>query len=99
MYIWSPDYKNGEKYLYDGVLIPEGTEDKIEEVKYSQIPFRDASDNPISPIIPLFYSRQPDVPMRGYSALRRVYDQVQEVNILRTYQASMVRRAARQWGS
>lgn len=97
LYVWSPDYKNGEKYLYDGVLIPEGREDDIQEVKYSAIPFRDASDNPISPIIPLFYSRQPDVPMRGYSALRRVYDQVQEVNILRTYQASMVRRAARQW--
>jgi hypothetical protein len=39
----------------------------------------------------------PDMPLRGYSALRRVYDQVQETNIIRTYQASMVRRAARQW--
>tara|TARA_R100001594_G_scaffold149831_1_gene208792 strand:+ start:848 stop:2539 length:1692 start_codon:yes stop_codon:yes gene_type:complete len=97
LYVWSPDYRNGEKYLYDGVLIPEGGEDDIQEVKYAAIPFRDSSDNPITPIVPLFYSRQPDIPMRGYSALRRVYDQVQEVNILRTYQASMVRRAARQW--
>lgn len=96
MMVWSPDYQDGDKYLYDGILVPEGT-DEIKEVKYSEIPFKDASGHPISPIIPLYYSRQPDVPMRGYSALRRVYDQVQEVNILRTYQASMVRRAARQW--
>lgn len=97
LYVWSPDYKSGSKFLYDGVVLPEGGEDNIKEVKYSAIPFRDSADNPISPIVPLFFSRQPDLPMRGYSALRRVYDQVQEVNILRTYQASMVRRAARQW--
>ena len=96
MMVWSPDYQDGDKYLYDGILVPEGT-DEIKEVKYSEISFKDASGHPLSPIIPLYYSRQPDVPMRGYSALRRVYDQVQEVNILRTYQASMVRRAARQW--
>ena len=97
LYVWSPDYRSGEKFLYDGIVLPEGKEDNIREVKYSAIPFRDATDNPISPIIPLFFSRQPDIPMRGYSALRRVYDQVQELNILRTYQASMVRRSARQW--
>tara|TARA_R100001594_G_scaffold6004_2_gene17669 strand:+ start:5329 stop:6999 length:1671 start_codon:yes stop_codon:yes gene_type:complete len=94
--VWSPDYQDGTKFLYDGVVLPEGT-NEIKEVKYAEIPFKDAADSPISPIIPLYYSRQPDIPMRGYSALRRVYDQVQEVNILRTYQASMVRRAARQW--
>ena len=94
--VWSPDYQNGKKFLYDGITVPEGVEE-IKEVKYSDIPFKDAAGDPISPIIPLYYSRQPDMPLRGYSALRRVYDQVQEVNILRTYQASMVRRAARQW--
>ena len=31
MYIWSPDYKNGKKFLFDGVEIPEGTSE-IEEV-------------------------------------------------------------------
>tara|TARA_R110000787_G_scaffold52819_2_gene124199 strand:+ start:894 stop:2570 length:1677 start_codon:yes stop_codon:yes gene_type:complete len=96
MYVWSPDYQNGKKFLYDGVVIPEGTSE-MEDVKYTEIPFKDSAGHPIAPIIPLYFSRQPDLPMRGYSALRRVYDQVQEINILRTYQASMVRRAARQW--
>ena len=97
MYVWSPDYAEGNRFLYDGVEIPEGGEGEAQDVRYTEIPFKDAAGSPMSPIIPLYYSRQPDLPMRGYSALRRVYDQVQEVNILRTYQASMVRRAARQW--
>ena len=96
MYVWAPDYQDGRKFLFDGVEIPEGTSE-IEEVKYDEIPFKDSAGHPVAPIIPLYFSRQPDLPMRGYSALRRVYDQVQEINILRTYQASMVRRAARQW--
>ena len=95
--VWSPDYANGEKFLYEGVVIEEGEGDDITKTKYDNIPFRSASDAPISPIVPLYYSRQPDVPLRGYSALFRVYDQVQETNVIRTYQANMVRRAARQW--
>lgn len=94
MYVWSPDYQNGQKWLYDGIEI-EISEDQTE--RFDQIPFTDAADNPIAPIIPLYFSRQPDVPMYGYSALRRVYSQVEETNIVRTYQSTMVRRAARQW--
>ena len=94
MYVWSPDYQNGQKWLYDGIDI-EIDIDKVE--RFDQIPFTDAANNPIAPIVPLFFSRQPDVPMRGYSALRRVYSQVEETNIVRTYQSTMVRRAARQW--
>tara|TARA_R110002012_G_scaffold21571_6_gene75162 strand:- start:2341 stop:4020 length:1680 start_codon:yes stop_codon:yes gene_type:complete len=97
MVVWSPDYKNGEKFVYDGIILPEGAEGEIKEKKYNAIPFKDSAGHPIAPIVPLYYSRQPDVPMRGYSSLRRVYDQVQEHNIIRSYQASMVRRAARQW--
>lgn len=97
LFVWSPDYSEGERFLYEGVVIEEGEGDDIEKTKYDNIPFRSASDAPISPIVPLYYSRQPDVPMRGMSALNRVYDQVQETNIIRTYQANMVRRAARQW--
>jgi len=95
--IWSPDYKNGDALVYNGIKIPEGEEGEITEKKYDAIPFKDSSGAPMAPIVPLYYSRQPDMPLRGYSALRRVYDQVQEHNIIRSYQASMVRRSARQW--
>lgn len=97
MYVWSPDYQNGEKWLFDGVEIEIGDGENVEVQKYDQIPFVDAAKNPLAPIVPLYFSRQPDIPMRGYSALRRVYSQVEETNIIRTYQSTMVRRAARQW--
>tara|TARA_R100001460_G_scaffold106347_1_gene153783 strand:- start:1835 stop:3520 length:1686 start_codon:yes stop_codon:yes gene_type:complete len=97
MYVWSPDYSNGEKWLFDGVEIEIGDGENTEVQKYDQIPFTDAANNPLAPLVPLYFSRQPDLPLRGYSALRRVYSQVEETNIIRTYQSTMVRRAARQW--
>jgi hypothetical protein len=96
MFVWSPDYRNGEKFLYDGVELSVGVEGESVE-KFDGIPFRTASDRPIVPIVPLFMSREPDNPLRGYSALRRVYDQVVEINTIRTFQANGIRRCARQW--
>jgi hypothetical protein len=63
----------------------------------SQIPVRTYNDNPLSPIVPLFYSRSPSKPMEGLSAVARVYDQFYEKNILRTYWANAVRRDSRQY--
>lgn len=92
--IWSSHYSNGDKWLFDGVTI-EKADGKTETIR--TIPFRDADDGHILPIIPLFYSRLPEEPTRGYSALHRIYDQIQEVNISRTFQANAVRKASRQW--
>jgi hypothetical protein len=63
----------------------------------SQIPVRTYNDNPLSPIVSLFYSRSPSKPMEGLSAVARVYDQFYEKNILRTYWANAVRRDSRQY--
>jgi|14BtaG_2_1085337.scaffolds.fasta_scaffold07582_2 hypothetical protein len=91
--VWSPNYADGKKWLFDGIDIDiEGSTEKIR-----RIPFRTADDHPIVPISPVYYSRLPDNPVRGYSALHRVYDQIQEVNISRTFQANAVRKASRQW--
>ncbi len=61
------------------------------------IPFRDADNNPIVPIIPLYFNRLPDRPMIGYSAMSRIYDQLFEINMIRTFQANAVRKASRQY--
>ena len=63
----------------------------------SQIPIRSYDDKPMSPICPLYYSRKPEKPMCGLSAVSRVYDQFYEKNILRTYWANSVRRDSRQY--
>jgi len=100
MFVWSPDFKNGEKFLYDGIALDVGVAEdgeEIEQEKFDGIPFQTASGKPVVPIVPIYMSREPDEPLRGYSALRRVYDQIVEVNTIRTFQANGIRKAARQW--
>jgi hypothetical protein len=63
----------------------------------SKIPLRNYDDSPLVPIAPLYYSRCPDKPMDGYSTLSRVYDQLFEKNIMRTFWANAVRRDSRQY--
>lgn len=102
MRVWSPDYADGDRWLYDGVELRIGGDEALAQEqsdteKFDDIPYRTASNRCILPIIPLFMSREPDDPLRGYSALRRVYDQLVEINTIRTFQANGIRRAARQW--
>lgn len=61
------------------------------------IPFMDMNGKPIVPIIPLYFNRCPDAPIEGYSAMKRVYDQLYETNLIRTFQANGVRKASRQY--
>lgn len=61
------------------------------------IPFRDIDDKPVLPIIPFYFNRQPDLPIDGYSAMKRIYDQIYETNLIRTFQANAVRKASRQY--
>lgn len=61
------------------------------------IPVITYDGRPLSNLVPLFFSRVPDRPMEGYSAMARVYDQVFEKNILRSFWANAVRRDSRQY--
>lgn len=61
------------------------------------IPFKSWNGRPISTLVPFIFSTMPHKPMEGYSTLRRVYDQLYEKNIVRSYQASAVRKVARQY--
>ena len=61
------------------------------------IPFRNATGEAIVPIVPLYFNRKPDVPLEGYSSMKRIYDQLYETNLIRTFQANAVRKASRQY--
>ena len=108
--VYSPDYKDGERFLFSGVKVQVGAldpdagaeiglEDIEQETEHvtSGIPYKSASGRPVVPIIPLYFSRDPEIPLRGYALLARIRDQLREANIMRTYQAQGVRRMARQW--
>lgn len=66
-------------------------------VEKTQVPLRTYDDQPLVPIAPLYYSRKPEKPLCGISAVSRVYDQFYEKNILRTYWANAIRRDSRQY--
>jgi len=73
-----------------------GRENKILE-RVSFIPFRDSDGLPVVPIVPLYFNRIPSQPLLGYSAMKRVYDQLYEINTIRSYMANSVRKASRQY--
>ena len=62
-----------------------------------KIPFMDHNSEPVIPIVPLYFNRKPDCPIEGYSAMKRIYDQIYETNLIRTFQANGVRKASRQY--
>lgn len=108
--VWSEDYCAGKEYLFYGVKVQVGglDEDASAETDNSDIekemvhettgiPFKSASGRPVVPIIPVYFSRDPDCPLRGNSLVGRSADQFRELNVMRTYQANGVRRMARQW--
>lgn len=106
--VWSEDYNGGLDYLFTGVKVQVGAlppnpeqedaEDELEnQHETTGIPYKSASGRPVVPILPLYFSRDPDTPLRGYSLIHRSRDQFREMNLMRTYQAQGVRRLARQW--
>tara|TARA_R100001460_G_scaffold2544_5_gene8169 strand:+ start:314 stop:2014 length:1701 start_codon:yes stop_codon:yes gene_type:complete len=107
--VWSEDFNSGNSFLFEGIQVQVGAlppdpdeqtpQDDAAEVEHvtTGIPFKTASGRPVVPIVPLYLSRDPDTPLRGYSLLDRSYDQFRELNVLRTYQSQGVMRMARQW--
>lgn len=76
---------------------PTVTEGSAVLMEQSPIPFRDYKNRPVTPLCPFYFQRLPDFPMLGYSALARIYDQIYEMNIVRSFQAGAVRKASRQY--
>jgi hypothetical protein len=58
---------------------------------------RTVNDTPFPSLIPFYYCRTSDRPLIGYSSIHRIYDQIIEKNILRTWWANAVRRDSRQY--
>ena len=86
------DFVNGELYFWT----PNWSEGNG-LLERGPIPLESHDGSKTSAIIPLYYSRVPDQPLDGLSAMKRIYDQVYEKNILRSFWANAVRRDTRQY--
>lgn len=71
-----------------------GGDKLIEEMS---IPLRQHDDSPSVPIIPLYYTYKADQPLEGMSSIARIYDQLMEKNIVRSFWANAIRRDSRQY--
>lgn len=61
-----------------------------------EIPLKDVNDKPLAPIIPLYLCTAPEQPLKGFSTIKKIYDQIREKNLLRTHMAQAIRRDSRQ---
>ena len=62
------------------------------------IPVTDHDGSCVTPLIPLYLCTTPDAPLRGFSSLKKIYDQIREKNLMRTHIAKAIRRDTRQIG-
>lgn len=67
-----------------------------EIIESSDIPFTDLDEENIIPIVSLYLCTHPEQPLKGFSTLKKIYDQIREKNLLRSHWASSVRRDTRQ---
>lgn len=86
------DFVTGELYFWTP---NQRSTDKL--LSSEAIPLEGEDGRPCAPISPLYYTRVPDKPLDGMSSMKRIYDQVYEKNILRSFWAGAVRRDSRQF--
>ena len=86
------DFTEGKLYFWTPDV-----EGELRWLDSEEIPVRSWDGCYLSTLVPLYFSSLPHRPMEGYSALRRIYDQLYEKNIVRSFQASAVRKVARQY--
>ena len=86
------DLLNGQLYFWSAQY--KGGEDWLDK---GPCPFFTSNGEPLLNIIPMYFNRIPDKPLDGYSAMSRIYDQVFETNVIRSFQANAIRKASRQY--
>lgn len=86
------DLVNSKRIFYTPNLT---TNDGILEI--ADIPMVDENNRPLAPIIPLYLCTTPEQPLKGFSTIKKIYDQIREKNLIRTHMASSIRRDTRQY--
>jgi hypothetical protein len=94
-----------DSYVHEGrsmrgrmdVYLP-GQKNAFNEPAYQgPMPFSTASGDPMPHIKPLIFNSEPEYPLRGKSHASRIYPQISEINIFRSFRANAARRDSRQY--
>ena len=68
-----------------------------EPVFSGPMPFSTRAGDPMPHIVPLVFNTEPEYPLRGVSHAARIYPQVSEINVFRSFKANAARRDSRQY--
>jgi hypothetical protein len=71
--------------------------DSDEPIWTGPMPFASRAGDPLPHIAPLIFNEEPEYPLRGISQASRVYPQISEINIFRSFRANAARRDSRQY--
>jgi hypothetical protein len=71
--------------------------DYEEPVFSGPMPYSSRTDDPMPHIVPLIFNQEPEFPLRGVSHAARLFPQIQEVNVFRSFRANAARRDSRQY--
>jgi hypothetical protein len=61
------------------------------------MPYSTRAGDPLPHIVPLIFNQEPEFPLRGISHASRLFPQIQEINVFRSFRANAARRDSRQY--
>jgi len=78
-------------------LLDQGIEYNEEPIFEGPMPYSTRPGDPLPHIVPLIFNSEPEFPLRGISHASRIFPQIQEINVFRSFRANAARRDSRQY--
>ena len=81
---------------FDVFILDQGLEYE-EPIFTGPMPYSTRAGDPLAHIVPLIFNSEPEYPYRGVSHASRLFPQIQEINVFRSFRANAARRDSRQY--
>tara|TARA_R110002020_G_scaffold134824_2_gene301092 strand:- start:22155 stop:24431 length:2277 start_codon:yes stop_codon:yes gene_type:complete len=92
-------YQGGDGAMrgkFEVFLLDQG-DDYEDPIFSGPMPYSTRAGDPLPHIVPLIFNQEPEFPLRGVSHASRLFPQIQEINVFRSFRANAARRDSRQY--
>ena len=79
------------------VYLLDQSEDHEDPIFSGPMPYSTRAGDPLPHVVPLIFNQEPEFPLRGVSHASRLFPQIQEINVFRSFRANAARRDSRQY--
>jgi len=79
------------------VYLLDQADDYEDPVFSGPMPYSTRAGDPLPHVVPLIFNQEPEFPLRGISHASRLFPQIQEINVFRSFRANAARRDSRQY--